>query len=126
MKYIGITVCLVATFSRLLYDNTYHVYDGKGQFVGKFYLFYNVFLLSIGVLVQKKIVTTNSKTSLPVICFYIYLTAFLISIVIYNIKYWNDKYGTSSSSFTLERWTYYWSPEYLKSLGNVMMIYATL
>lgn len=117
---------MLASFSRLLYDDEYHVYNGRGQFVGKFYLFSNVFLLSIGVLVQKKIVTINSKTSLPVLCFYIYLTAFLISIVVYNIKYWNDKYSVSSTRTTLEAWTYYWSPEYLKSLGNMMMIYGTL
>lgn len=125
LKYFGIIVCLGATLSRVYFDNFYDTYGGN-QFVGKFYVFNQVLFLSIGVLLQKKIIANNKGVSLLVIVFYIYLWGFICSILIYNIKWFNDTYNTSSWHNTRETFNFYFSFEYLRAIFNIPGIYFTL
>jgi hypothetical protein len=81
MKWAGVTICLLVTLLRPVYihylDDIYDNPTGGDIFVEKFYIVLNVVFLAVGVLIQKKIVYKNKGTSLLVICFYIYFTAFL-------------------------------------------------
>jgi hypothetical protein len=81
MKWAGVAICLIVTLFRPLYNYlvTHRIENETGGdvFVEKFYIVLNVVFLAIGVLIQKKIVYKNKGTSLLVICFYIYFTAFL-------------------------------------------------
>ena len=52
---------------RLIYDLEGDVYKKMDQFRGKFYIFRNILLYDIGVLIQKKIVYANPRNSLMVI-----------------------------------------------------------
>lgn len=127
LKYVAITICLSATGFRLFYDSFYDTYAGSGrQFVGKFYVFNQVFLQSIGVLLQRKMIA-YTQCSLIVLSFYIYGFGFLISIVIYNAKYWNDTYNSNSGHNTQESYhSIYFTFEYLWTLSKILMIYSTL
>ena len=123
LKFLSITICLLLTIGRIFYDMNSHVYENTNQFLGKFYIFTNLTFLSIGVLVQKKVMGANAKTSLFVICFYIYLAAFSCSILVYNIKWWNDTYNEDSAHNTRESFATYFSAEYLRTIWNILGIY---
>lgn len=125
LKIAGIIICLLATLSRLFYDRFNDTYEGK-QFVGKFYVFNQVIFAAMGVLLQKKLISANKKTSLLVIVFYIYLCGFLCSIIIYNIKYYNDTYNVDSKHNTKETFTTYYTFDYMRILFNIGMIWAAL
>lgn len=124
LKISGITICLLATLSRLFFDRFNDTYEGK-QFVGKFYVFNQMIFASIGTLLQKKLISVNKKTSLLVIVFYVYFCGFLCSIIIYNIKYYNDTYNVDSKHNTKETFTTYYTFDYLRILSNIGMVWIT-
>ena len=85
MIQIGISIWLVATWSRLSYDALTQ-YDDQ-LFVKKFYLLLQVLFLSTGVLMQKYIIQNNSDKSLLVLGFHIYLYGTIMSGIFYTVKY---------------------------------------
>ena len=90
-------------------------------------MFSNLIFLSIGVLLQKKIVQSNPNVSLFVIVFYIYFSGFLMTIIIFNVKYFNDVYNPNSAHNTLENFrSVYFDFSYIRTLMSVSMIYISL
>ena len=91
-----------------------------------FYLLSNLIFLSIGVLLQKKIVQKNPKVSLFVIVFYIYSCSSIVSFFIFHLKY--SKYHTSTSTHnTKEDFMHdYLHSQYFLALGSITMIFISL
>lgn len=129
MKWMGVGLCLFITLVRPLYNYLVtHRIEGPPSgdvFVEKYYVMLNVIFLSIGVLIQKKVVYKNKKASLLVLCFYIYLSAFISSVFLYNVKYWNYNYLDNHAYNNRESFYYYFKYEFLENLGTMLMCILT-
>lgn len=120
-KLFGVFLCIFGALGRLVYNDMME--RDENLFFEKYFLMIQVLFLSIGVLMQKKMIDKNNL-SLVTLAFYVYLFAASISFINYVFMYVNFNYNPDVFIDTSEPYSNFLEWSYFLNIFDVLGIWT--